>query len=574
MGFCALFIQLMKGLVEDSYSVIHVNGAFTRDIKLERGVRQGCPIAPLLFALSTQPLMAMLRDAQVQGEIQGLEVGNNRQILEALVADDTGLILQATERNWRAATAVVQRFEDISGAKLNEAKSLVIPIGFWEPPAWLRSAGCKIVTEGEIFTYLGCPIGVKLSEEQLLQFLLDKLTKRLQHWTTRILSWESRLVLARHILLALLVYVLMVVGFTKDGYLELTKVCRRFVWGVNREGLDKKALIAWEKLCRKKEEGGIGLVSFELQAKVLKIRLVSKLFADNTSANRLENTKLGDVDDGSISRLEELERNLGNRRITHGAAGPTSFLCWHIQHVIKRRAQSSARFLEGDNWEWKSGGQTLQGDCRRCEEGLETTEHCFFSCILVNRRWTRLTTALENALPTHLPMGNMLEWLEAIPRQPSSRLAPMLVFLCHTRTAWRERCKYQFEGKRELKPAKIILEECAILARELTAVKTSPQKLKWLEEEKTYLLAAKDMIERNDRRTRIDNWRLLGVGPNTDLAAHREAPPQEDTDYNTEGDSSEEIPLTSYSGDSRSEDRNMRSILEEVGESLRELGFS
>ncbi|KAL3697630.1 hypothetical protein R1sor_011706 [Riccia sorocarpa] len=49
----------------------------------------GCRIAPLLFALSTQPLMAMLNSAQVEGRLQGLEVVNGRQILDAFFADDT-----------------------------------------------------------------------------------------------------------------------------------------------------------------------------------------------------------------------------------------------------------------------------------------------------------------------------------------------------------------------------------------------------------------------------------------------------------------------------------------------------
>ncbi|KAL3702180.1 hypothetical protein R1sor_020202 [Riccia sorocarpa] len=39
----------------------------------------------------------------------------------------------------------------------------------------------------------------------------------------------------------------MVLGLTKDGYQELTKTCRKFIWGVNREGTDKKTLIAWIK---------------------------------------------------------------------------------------------------------------------------------------------------------------------------------------------------------------------------------------------------------------------------------------------------------------------------------------
>ncbi|KAL3691172.1 hypothetical protein R1sor_004823 [Riccia sorocarpa] len=297
MKFDPKIIMLIRGLVEGASSVVHLNGGFTQEIELQRGVRQGCPLAPLLFSLSTQPLMALLRKAQVDGCVQGLEAGDGRQILEALFADDTGLLLQANETNWTRTTAVVKQFEKISGAKLNVAKSLVIPIGFTEPPPWLIATGCKLALSGEVYTYLGCPIGVSLTEEQTLQFLLDKLTKRLNHlqflldkltkrlnhWTHKFLTWEGRLILTRHVFLAMPNYVMMVMGLTDDGYKELTRICQGFVWGTSKEGNEKKALVAWDTFCRRKEEGGVGLTAFDTQAKALKMRFVSQLLEDKDS---------------------------------------------------------------------------------------------------------------------------------------------------------------------------------------------------------------------------------------------------------------------------------------------------
>ncbi|KAL3692644.1 hypothetical protein R1sor_006295 [Riccia sorocarpa] len=72
----------------------------------------------------------------------------------------------------------------------------------------------------------------------------------------------------------------MTVGLMKDGYAQLTAACRKFLWGRNAEGTNKKALVAWKKICRKKEGGGLGVVCFELQAQTLKMWLVSKLLED------------------------------------------------------------------------------------------------------------------------------------------------------------------------------------------------------------------------------------------------------------------------------------------------------
>ncbi|KAL3679123.1 hypothetical protein R1sor_022079 [Riccia sorocarpa] len=277
MGFGSHFILLLKGLVENATSVVHLNGAFTSEVQLQRGVRQGCPIAPMLFTLSTQPLMELLQKAQVRGQLQGLEAGNGMQVLDALFADDTDLLLHADEENWQKATEIIHKFEVMSGARLNVSKSLVIPIGFKEPPDWLRRTGCKLALEGEVWSYLGCPIGIDLSEEQVMQWMLDRMTKRLSHWTNRLLTWESRTVMARHILMAIPTYALMTLGLTTDGYAELARVCSRFIWGANREGADRKAMIAWKKLCGTRNEGGLGLLGFDIQAKALKLKLVTKI---------------------------------------------------------------------------------------------------------------------------------------------------------------------------------------------------------------------------------------------------------------------------------------------------------
>ncbi|KAL3690768.1 hypothetical protein R1sor_004419 [Riccia sorocarpa] len=84
------------------------------------------------------------------------------------------------QRDWDHAIEVVQRFETISGVRLNVAKSLIKPTGFQEPPQWLRETGCKLALEGEVFTYLGCPIGVGLTEEQVKALKMRFLTQILE----------------------------------------------------------------------------------------------------------------------------------------------------------------------------------------------------------------------------------------------------------------------------------------------------------------------------------------------------------------------------------------------------------
>ncbi len=60
-GFGTHFISLVKLLYNDIYSMLRINGSLTRPFPLTKGIRQGCPLSGLLYFISNEPLLAMLR---------------------------------------------------------------------------------------------------------------------------------------------------------------------------------------------------------------------------------------------------------------------------------------------------------------------------------------------------------------------------------------------------------------------------------------------------------------------------------------------------------------------------------
>lgn len=123
MQFHEHVITLVKGLVENTQSKVHINGLFTQPFRLGRGVRQGCPLAPLLFALTTQPLMLMFQRKLDNQEQQGLTLADGSAVCHQLFVDDTGLFLKASKQEFQVAHLVIQHYERISGALLNIHKS-------------------------------------------------------------------------------------------------------------------------------------------------------------------------------------------------------------------------------------------------------------------------------------------------------------------------------------------------------------------------------------------------------------------------------------------------------------------
>lgn len=91
MGFGPSFISWVKLLYTDIRSAILVNGYISDCFYPSRGVRQGCPLSPLLYVLSMEVLAVNIR---AHPDIVGLRLPGILSPLpvQSLYADDTSII--------------------------------------------------------------------------------------------------------------------------------------------------------------------------------------------------------------------------------------------------------------------------------------------------------------------------------------------------------------------------------------------------------------------------------------------------------------------------------------------------
>ena len=92
-----------------------VNGSPSDEFIPQRGLRQGDPLAPLLFNIVAEALI-LLRT-------------NNEEISILQYADDTIFFGEASMENVKAIKAILRTFELVSGFKINFAKSCFEAIG-------------------------------------------------------------------------------------------------------------------------------------------------------------------------------------------------------------------------------------------------------------------------------------------------------------------------------------------------------------------------------------------------------------------------------------------------------------
>jgi len=100
IGIPYSFIQIVMMLLQDASVTILLNGQPTIALPLERGVRQGCPLALYLFLLIEEALHITTTEEQRLGKIQSIRLPKCEFYqLITQHADDTSLSIRGQEQD-------------------------------------------------------------------------------------------------------------------------------------------------------------------------------------------------------------------------------------------------------------------------------------------------------------------------------------------------------------------------------------------------------------------------------------------------------------------------------------------
>ena len=114
---------MIKACTEKPSITPLVNGRATDFFQASRGLRQGCPLSPLLFLLIVEGFSRLIKELSEHGEIVGIEVAAGIFITHLLFVDDILLFGGSTLREWQAIKNALDVFCDASGMSISPSKS-------------------------------------------------------------------------------------------------------------------------------------------------------------------------------------------------------------------------------------------------------------------------------------------------------------------------------------------------------------------------------------------------------------------------------------------------------------------
>jgi hypothetical protein len=263
-GFGEKWRGWVKACISSGSMSVLVNGCATEEICIKRGLKQGDPLAPLLFLLVAEGLGGLMRKAVEQGRFQPFKVGRSHLPISLLqYADDTLCIGEASVENLWTLKAVLRGFEMASGLKVNFWKSCVMGVNVSNDFLVMASEflNCRI---GHLpFKYLGLPVGANPRLSSTWAPMLDLIKRKLGSWGNKYISLGGRIVVINAVLNSLPIFFLSYMKMPVKVWREVVKIQRKFFWG----GLVQSRRMCWIKwlaICKPKKEGGLGIKDLRL----------------------------------------------------------------------------------------------------------------------------------------------------------------------------------------------------------------------------------------------------------------------------------------------------------------------
>jgi len=198
------FIIVLRKLYEGSRCAVKTNGQVGEWFLIESGVRQGCILSPILFAIVIDWIMKQA----TEGRNVGLRWDDGSQLCDLDFADDVTLVCDSLG-NMQDLTTSVELEASKTGLRVNASKCKVMTAGPWNENSDIQLGGSKveIVTD---FCYLGSNVSSNGSCEKEVRMRIGKAGASFGNlnriWKNQIFTKRTKFRLYETIVLSTLLY--------------------------------------------------------------------------------------------------------------------------------------------------------------------------------------------------------------------------------------------------------------------------------------------------------------------------------------------------------------------------------
>lgn len=428
LGFPPQFVTWIMACVTSVNYCVLIDGAAGIPFKAKKGLRQGDPMSPFLFAIGMEYLSRVLFQLKENPNFKYHPRCGRLHITHLMFADDLLMFCRGDESSVSLLFQAFSKFSMASGLEANMDKTEVY------------FGGVKEEEKGQIldrlpmklgvipFKYLGVPLSSKKLTYAQCKPLLEKILAKVKCWTVKFLSYAGRLQLVKSVLFGMQTYWSQIFLLPKKLIKEVQRVCRVFLW-TRSTNPSRKAPIAWDQMCLPKSAGGWNIIHllwwnkaaimkllwaiafkndslwvkwvhayyikgrdlWEVQLPIKAAWTTKKIFGCKVEVDQFGGwSKFATPGNFSIKKAYDCMRPHANkvkwaRLICNNSSSPKSvFILWLAlqgrlaTHEMLRR--------------WHI---TVPDFCAVCNIEAETIDHLFFKCPLSAQLWQKALTVMQ-----------------------------------------------------------------------------------------------------------------------------------------------------------------------------------
>ena len=264
------FIQWIKLFNTNVNAVVNVNGWFTSYFNVEKGARQGDPIAAYLFILCVELLGHKVR---TDINLIGIKIGHDNEYKICQFADDTVFFLDGSQVSLDRSLELLLQFSYISGLAINFHKTNVYKIGQLRYMQGIYITKQAVNWSHDPLEILGVMIPILNRNE--------KLELTLKRWGNRHMSLKGKVTIIKTFGMSKLLYLASVLPIPPDHIIKhINKLIFSFIWENKQDKIKRNVL------SNTFVNGGLNVPHFETFCKSLKITWVRRYITNDTNESQ------------------------------------------------------------------------------------------------------------------------------------------------------------------------------------------------------------------------------------------------------------------------------------------------
>lgn len=240
------FYNYVKTTYIRAKSKVIVNGKLTKQIEVTRGIRQGCPMSMMLYAMATEPLaQRVIRDQS----IEGVKIGNKQIKIQQYADDLTATV--GTEYSIGKIFNHLRDFEKATGQRINQEKTQILPTTEEARKQLQDSVHKKYVKDS--IKILGYKWGINSTKETWNE-KLKKIENILNHYRTRKLTWVGKVLILKSMATTLVLFQSRIHQPNENTIKKIESAYFKFLYAPERI-----ETISRRKLIKPKYRGGLAI---------------------------------------------------------------------------------------------------------------------------------------------------------------------------------------------------------------------------------------------------------------------------------------------------------------------------